>query len=217
MDCRISRLRATRPAVPASSQVRVDKAVISLLPSLHAGCARRAAWLLRHGGLRPDPAAGGRRGGRRRGNARRMLIWLLTLTAWGGITALWDLRRRHISNAAVLAGAALVLLRWALWREPPLALLVFQAGIGLLALWWPWRRRLMGGGDVKLGAVLAAIDLQDFGWALAIALLGAALLGGLRSRQLSFLPRPPADGPRQGIPFAPLLLVPFLALRWWHV
>ena len=143
-----------------------------------------------------------------------MLLWLLALTAWGGLTALCDLRRRRIPNAAILAGAALLLLRWALWREPPLALLAFQAGIGLLALWWPWRLRLMGGGDVKLGAVVAAVDLQDFCWALVAALLAGALLGAWRRGRLDFLPRPPDGGPRGGIPFAPLLLLPFLALRW---
>lgn len=145
-----------------------------------------------------------------------MILWLAALTIWAAGTALWDFRHRRIPNAAVLAGAGLVALRWLIFADPALGALLAQGCVGLLALWIPWRWRLMGGGDVKLGIVLAALNLQDFGWALALALGAAALLGGWRSRRLHLLPNALPDGPRGGIPFGPLLLPPFVGLSWWR-
>lgn len=148
-----------------------------------------------------------------------MLAWLGLATLWAGWTALTDARQRRIPNLLVLIGMGLALGRIGLLGDPAPGAAAVHALVALLALWPAWRWRLLGGGDVKLGAVVAAMHWTDFQIALAIGLAGALLAGRRRTGRLRLLPgAPPADGRLhgRGTPFAPLLLGPFLALAWWR-
>lgn len=77
---------------------------------------------------------------------------LLTLLLVGAFT---DLRSRRIDNRISLGLLALFALHQALSAAPPPLWRAVAVGIGMLALGiFAWRRRLIGGGDAKLLAVM---------------------------------------------------------------
>lgn len=109
---------------------------------------------------------------------------LLAAAAW------WDLRWRRVPNLLVVTIAAsglvsqlyvgsLVVAAWAL-----LAVLALVA-----ALWLPWSRGLIGGGDLKLAA--AAASWVGAG-GIAAYVLSAAIAGGLLSAACWALSEGPA-------------------------
>lgn len=146
-----------------------------------------------------------------------MLGWLGLTTLWAAWTARTDLAQHRIPNDIVLAGAGLALARVVLLGEPRPGPAVAYALVGMLALWPAWRWRVLGGGDVKLCGVVAAMQWTDFTIALACGFAGVLLLR--RRQPWRLLPgAPPADGALHGpgLPFAPFLLGPFLLLAWWR-
>lgn len=115
------------------------------------------------------------------------LALILPLFAILGHVAWTDLVERRIANRAVLAVLALLPLELLLlggpqpwWSGPAAGALVLA--VGLLA----WRSGIVGGGDVKLAAALAALvglsGLPEFLLVTALAggLLAAAMLLGVR-------------------------------------
>ncbi len=114
----------------------------------------------------------------------QLLVPLLAVLGW---VAWKDLRERRIANRAVLAVLALLPVELLLlggpqpwWSGPAAGALVLA--VGLLA----WRSGIVGGGDVKLAAALAALvglsDLPEFLLVTALAggLLAAAMLLAVR-------------------------------------
>ncbi|MBN2575342.1 MAG: prepilin peptidase [Deltaproteobacteria bacterium] len=163
------------------------------------------------------------------------LLVVLLVTA-----ALWDIRRRRIPNAlsaavflAGLVGAVLS----AGWLS---ALSGLAASVLTVAIFWiPWRKGMVGGGDVKLaGAAAACVGLSLLHeYLLAIALAGALvalvcfLLSKRSARQemvtnlkmvtVGVLPRPPlrGGGGRVSVPYgvacaAAALLIAFVRKGW---
>jgi prepilin peptidase CpaA len=138
-------------------------------------------------------------------------LWHHLDVALLGAEALWalacvaqDMRQRRIGNRLILVGLGLVLLgllagRWPGGGE------VLRALVAVLALLLPWRAGILGGGDVKLALVLALLHPAELSLALMIG-LAAVLAAGLWRRHLR---RRPAG---RRLPFAPFLLLPWLAL-----
>ncbi|WP_408902180.1 prepilin peptidase [Rhodovarius crocodyli] len=132
----------------------------------------------------------------------------MALCLWATAIAVVDLRQRRIGNLSLLPGLGIAV-AWLLYAPPQgLAGAAYGAVAALAALLPAWWLRVMGGGDVKLAVVLALIDPDALLLALIIAIL-AALGLGLARRARGGRPGPLA---LTGIPFAPLLVPPFLLL-----
>ncbi|WP_424135120.1 prepilin peptidase [Roseomonas chloroacetimidivorans] len=136
--------------------------------------------------------------------------WIEAL--WALCIALADLRNRRISNRALLLGCAMAVVQSATRSGHDPGAMITSGLAGGLSLLPAWRLRLLGGGDVKLAAVAGLLEPAAFLPALVIALLSAVLIGTVR--RLRSTGEGKAVGPDlgRGIPFAPLLLGPLLAV-----
>ena len=168
------------------------------------------------------------------GMTRGLLVVLLLAAA------LWDIRKRRIPNplnAAVLLAGLLVAFLGGGWLS---ALSALGASFLTVALFWiPWRKGMLGGGDVKLaGAAAASVGLPLLHeYLLATALAGAVvalvcffmsnrsarqeMVTNLKMATAGVLPRPPlrGGGGRISVPYgvacaAAALLVAFVRKGW---
>lgn len=117
----------------------------------------------------------------------------LLALAWAAACIGFDLRQKRLPNALMLAGFAMGLA--ASWLRPD-GLPLLDAAIALLAgaAFLPaWRLGVVGGGDVKVVAAMAAIDWTHLAVGLAAGLmlhLAQAILAGVRPRWRAAEPVP---------------------------
>ena len=130
--------------------------------------------------------------------------------AWALACIAQDLRSRRIGNRMLLPGLVLAGLAVLLGQGPEGEDLA-RGLVAALALLPAWKLGVLGGGDVKLAAVLALLGPAELPVALAAGLVGVVAVGLAR--------RAAGRGPglqgetRRRLPFAPFLLLPWLALR----
>lgn len=99
------------------------------------------------------------------------LLALLTVIVWS------DIRRRRVANGPIVAAfVAGLILRLVDEGWGATANGLAAAAIVLVGLWLPWKKRMLGGADVKLATACAA-------WVgvggLVVFLLASAMAGGL--------------------------------------
>ena len=104
---------------------------------------------------------------------------LVILAALLALATYWDVTFRRIPNLLAVLTAVGGLLAQGLWSGlAGLGSALAAAAVLVAMLWSSWRRRLVGGGDLKLAAAAATW----VGWAgLPAFILGGAVAGGLLS------------------------------------
>ncbi len=131
------------------------------------------------------------------------------LAALTAIAALWDWETKRIPNELVLTGLVIGLVVGAYSAGlVGLGHALLGALVGLAALYYPWTRGWVGGGDVKLLAACGAF----LGWkgVLVLLLAGTALHGLLT---VGVLVAAKLRGRTEhGAPFAPALATAFIVL-----
>jgi prepilin peptidase CpaA len=107
------------------------------------------------------------------------MLWLAPLLALLLLGGVWDVAKRRIPNPVSASAAVLAIVvqgQWFGWRGVASGL--GAGAITLVLLWAPWVKRMLGGGDVKIGVAAAlAVGLAAY----PRFLLVSAMAGGVLS------------------------------------